>query len=58
MAGRPQRRVVQRPYGGWRPQRARAADALLEGKLQERYGFAKEEVRQEISDWLDALEDE
>jgi len=30
----------------------------LEGKLQERYGYAKEEVRQEIDDWLDALDDD
>jgi hypothetical protein len=27
----------------------------LEGKLQERYGYAKDEVRQEINDWLEEL---
>jgi uncharacterized protein YjbJ (UPF0337 family) len=30
----------------------------LEGRLQERYGYTKDEVRQDIDDWLDTLDDE
>jgi uncharacterized protein YjbJ (UPF0337 family) len=26
----------------------------LEGKIQERYGFAKDQVRKDMDDWLDA----
>jgi len=28
----------------------------LAGLLQERYGYAKEEARQDVDDWLDSLE--
>ena len=27
----------------------------LEGKLQERYGWAKDQVRRDVDDWLDAM---
>jgi uncharacterized protein YjbJ (UPF0337 family) len=27
----------------------------LEGKIQERYGYAKDQVRKEVDDWLDAI---
>jgi uncharacterized protein YjbJ (UPF0337 family) len=27
----------------------------LEGKLQERYGYAKDQVRRDVDDWLDAM---
>jgi uncharacterized protein YjbJ (UPF0337 family) len=29
----------------------------LEGKLQERYGLAKDQAQQHIDDWLDSLSD-
>jgi len=30
----------------------------LEGKLQHRYWYAKDEVRQEIDDWLEDMDEE
>jgi uncharacterized protein YjbJ (UPF0337 family) len=29
--------------------------AKLEGKIHERYGYAKDQVRKEVDNWLDAI---